>query len=603
MKIEKKIGIIDFGGQYAHLISSRIRRLGAYTEILSNEESLDKYKEYSGIIFSGGPQSVYDNNAPKIDKKVLDLQIPILGICYGHQLLAKTLGGEVSHSHNREYGYAELHIDKNKENKITEGLGTTEKVWMSHGDEVTQLPQDFTTFGWSKSCQYAAVMNTKKDFYGIQFHPEVYHTNNGQVLLSNFIKICGLSGSWDLHKFLDLKVREIQNQVPKDKKVFMLVSGGVDSTVSYILLARALGKDRVKGLLVDTGFMRKNEVAQLQEILHSMEFDLNVANESELFYTSLEGVTDPEIKRKIIGKLFVDVRDKVADKLQLNEKEWMLGQGTIYPDTIESGGTKHSQNIKTHHNRVEAILDLMKKGLVVEPIKDLYKDEVRELGVLLGIKKEWTIRNPFPGPGLAVRMIAQTDKQIQKDSTEFQTVLSRHTNLESSILPIKSVGVQGDQRSYANCAVFNDFTEDWNIYNQAATILINKIESINRVVFFPFEKKLPKQWEINPIQLNRHFSDILREADNIVSFYLGKHNLIEKIWQMPVVLLPIGTEKNKYSIVLRPIESLEAMTANFYPMERTLLKNIVDDILKTVKEVSSVFYDITNKPPGTIEWE
>ncbi|MCB1192942.1 MAG: glutamine-hydrolyzing GMP synthase [Leptospiraceae bacterium] len=603
MKIEKKIGIIDFGGQYAHLISSRIRRLGAYTEILSNEESLDKYKEYSGIIFSGGPQSVYDNNAPKIDKEVLELNIPILGICYGHQLLIKMLSGEVSHSHNREYGYAELHIDKNKENKITNGLESLEKVWMSHGDEVTSLPNDFTAFGWSESCKYAAVMNEKKNIYGIQFHPEVYHTYNGKVFLANFIKICGLSGSWDLQKFLDWKVREIQYRVPDGKKVFMLVSGGVDSTVSYVLLARALGKERIKGLLVDTGFMRKNEVLQLKEILHSMDFDLFVADESELFYRSLEGITDPEAKRKIIGKLFVDVRDKVADKLHLNELEWMLGQGTIYPDTIESGGTKHSQNIKTHHNRVEAILDLMEKGLVVEPIKDLYKDEVRELGVLLGIEKEWTIRNPFPGPGLAVRMIAQIDKQEDENLSEIQVIISKYPNLECSILPVKSVGVQGDQRSYAHCAVLNDFTEDWNTYNHVATTLINKVESINRVVMSPFQKRLPSKWEINPIQLDRRFSDILREADDIVSTFLVKHNLIEKIWQMPVVLLPLGMEKNRYSIVLRPIESLEAMTANFYPMDRLLLKNMVDSILKTVSDISCVFFDITNKPPGTIEWE
>lgn len=603
MNINKKIGIIDFGGQYAHLIASRVRHLGAYTEILSNEEDLEKYKEYSGIILSGGPQSVYDKDAPKINERILDLQIPILGICYGHQLLMKILGGEVSHSYSREYGYAELHFDPNTKDHINDGLGDLEKVWMSHGDEVTRIPPGFTTFGWSESCKYAAVMNSEKHIYGIQFHPEVYHTTNGKLFLSNFIRICGLSSTWDLSKYLDLKIKEIQNQVPKNKKVFMLVSGGVDSTVSYVLLARALGKNRVRGLLVDTGFMRKSEVSHLQEILHKMDFDLKVADESDLFYKSLQNITEPEKKRKIIGTLFVEVRDKVAKELNLNPEEWILGQGTIYPDTIESGGTKHSHNIKTHHNRVEAILDLMERGLIIEPIKDLYKDEVRELGVMLGIEKEWTIRNPFPGPGLAVRMITQIDKELGNEESEFQNILSNYPNLESSILPIKSVGVQGDQRSYAHCAVLNDFTEDWNVYNQVATELINKLKFINRVVVLPFQQKLPKKWEVSPIRLDRHFSDILREADDIVSKYLFEYNLIEKVWQMPVVLLPLGEKQGTYSIVLRPIESLEAMTANFYPMKRSLLKKIADDITNFVKEISYVFYDITNKPPGTIEWE
>lgn len=601
MQIQNKIGIIDFGGQYAHLISSRVRRLGAYTEIISNEENISKYKEFSGIIFSGGPSSVYDLDSPNITNEIFDLNIPILGICYGHQLLMHKLGGTVQSSHNREYGKASIDIYKESSNELIIGMDKKEVVWMSHGDEVKKLPEGFYKFASTLDCEYAGVYHPQKKIYGIQFHPEVTHTQKGNQLLKNFVQICGLTGSWNMHKYLEEKLTEIKT-LTKDKKIFMMISGGVDSTVSYILISKALGKEKVIGLLVDTGFMRKNEILDLQEKLKKLHINLTVYDASERYYKELDSVFDPEKKRKIIGQLFIDVRNDVSESMKLNSEEWILGQGTIYPDTIESGGTKHSHSIKTHHNRVDVILEMMKRGEIIEPIKELYKDEVRELGLLLGIDREFVMRHPFPGPGLAVRMINSYQESPIDKSSLLTDFLSSYKNVQYEILPVRTVGVQGDQRTYSNCLALNDFSSDWNDYNEVSTKLTNLNPNINRVVFMPNQKNKIQNWKYNPINLDKDHSDLLREADSIVNQIIYKYDLIEKIWQMPIALLPFGISENTYSIVLRPVESSEAMTANFYQMDKIILSEIVQN-LTALSRISFVFYDITNKPPGTIEWE
>ena len=601
MNHSKKLGVVDFGGQYAHLISSRVRRLGAYTEILSNEESLEKYKEYAGIILSGGPNSVYEKDSPQIDPKVLELGIPILGICYGHQLVMKVLGGKVESSANREYGPAILEIEDNTLN-IVKGFSFKEKIWMSHGDEVVSLPSGFKPFGRTDHCRYAGVYNSEKKIFGIQFHPEVTHSEKGLVFLGNFVSICGLSNTWGIEQFLEAKLSEIKAEA-NNNNVFMLISGGVDSTVSYLLLAKALGSERVKGLLIDTGFMRKNEIENLRHKLHDLGVDLLVSDESERFYSALHQKSEPEEKRKIIGQLFIDCKNDVAEKFHLSDAKWLLGQGTIYPDTIESGGTKHSHKIKTHHNRVQAVLDLMEKGRVLEPIRDLYKDEVRELGTMLGLEKNWVIRHPFPGPGLAVRMLSSHEYNGFNNQEGLAKVITRFPNLQSKILPVQSVGVQGDQRSYSACVVLNDSLSDWGKYDEASSLITNLVKGVNRIVLLPFVKDLSKvEFHFSKIELDRVHSDILREVDDIVWNHLVEYNLVEAIWQMPVVLVPVGAAKGKFSIVLRPVESEEAMTANFYPMDKNVLQSLCDKIQK-VESISYVFYDITNKPPGTIEWE
>ncbi|MCZ8239401.1 MAG: glutamine-hydrolyzing GMP synthase [Leptospiraceae bacterium] len=606
MESDKKIAVVDFGGQYSHLIASRVRRLGAYTEILSNEEKLEKYASYSGIILSGGPSSVYEKDSPQILPEIFQLGIPILGICYGHQLTMKILGGKVESTGESEYGPAEIQILDSNISNLSRSLSKTEKVWMSHGDEVVELPPGFSKIGSTDSCQYAMVSHESKKIYGIQFHPEVTHTIHGNILLSNFIKISGCKDTWNLQEFIQKEMEIIRRLVGERGKVFMLVSGGVDSTVAYLMLAKSLGAQRVKGLLVDTGFMRKNEVSGLRENLHKLGIDLTISDESQVFYNALVGKSDPEEKRLIVGNLFLEAQARAVEELNLDPKEWILGQGTIYPDTIESGGTKHSHKIKTHHNRVPAIQKMLDDGKIIEPLRDLYKDEVRELGNYLGLDTQWTDRHPFPGPGLVVRMIAtkrEVDSAIEKSIQQF--FQKEGSNFICKVLPFPSVGVQGDQRSYANCLLINQFSQDWNLLDKIATSITNKFKEINRVVLLPNglnSIRFPDSLEYTELHLNKEHSDLLREADFITNQFIYDHKITKEIWQMPVVLVPCGREKGKFSIILRPVESNEAMTANFYPMNWELLAKLCSDI-QTIPQISDVFFDLTNKPPGTIEWE
>ncbi|TGN18483.1 glutamine-hydrolyzing GMP synthase [Leptospira idonii] len=602
MKSDKKIAVIDFGSQYTHLLAARIRRLGAYTEILSNDEPVSVYSSYAGIVLSGGPSSVYEKGAPLLSKEFFQIPVPILGICYGHQLLMKTLGGEVLSSSHREYGPAVLRLS-DKSSRLTEGMSRQTKVWMSHGDEVTKLPEGFLPMGDSDNCRYAFVSDESKNHFGIQFHPEVTHSEEGEILLKNFIKICNVQNTWNLSSFLEREIDVLRKKVPEGKNVFLLVSGGVDSSVAYLLLAKALGKDRVKGLLVDTGFMRKNEVSDLKKNLDLLGFDLTIWDESAEFYRLLNDVSDPEEKRKIVGDQFLEAQGKATTALSLDTEHWLLGQGTIYPDTIESGGTKHSHKIKTHHNRVPAIQKLIEEGKIVEPIAELYKDEVRELGKILGLPEQWIERHPFPGPGLVVRMIASSQAAAPDLKEAVAPILQKFSSkLQFRTLPILSVGVQGDQRSYANCAVLNDFTKDWKELESVSLQITNSIREINRVVFAPDESELPVSFPFQKIKMDQKHSDLLREADSIVNRILYEEKIHTQIWQMPVVLVPVGAVPDTYGIVLRPVESLEAMTANFYSMDRRILSRITREI-KQIKEISLVLYDLTHKPPGTIEWE
>ncbi len=603
MKSDKKIAVIDFGGQYAHLIASRVRRLGAFTEILSNEEDIEKYRSYAGLILSGGPSSVYEVDAPTLPDAFFELKIPVLGICYGHQLLMQKLGGSVISSSNKEYGPALLELSSQESSGLSSSVSNQSMVWMSHGDEVTKLPIGFTVKGSSQDCRYAFVSDEGNKKYGIQFHPEVTHSIEGEKFLSNFIEICGVSNTWTLQSFLDREVAVLQQKVPTGKNVFLLVSGGVDSSVAYLLLAKALGKDRVKGLLVDTGFMRKNEVSDLKSNLNHMGFDLTIWDASDEFYKALDGQSDPEVKRQIVGDLFLKVQGKAVDTMKLDTNNWILGQGTIYPDTIESGGTKHSHKIKTHHNRVPAIQKLIEEGKIVEPIADLYKDEVRELGKMLGLPKVWIERHPFPGPGLVVRMIASKENRDRGILPSLKELIAKSNQAVSvGILPIQSVGVQGDQRSYAHAAVIADSSLSWKELDQLSIQITNSIKALNRVVFTPGLKVIPEEFCYTQLKMDKEHADLLREADAIVNRIIFEEGIHTSIWQMPVVLVPASLKEGTYGIVLRPVESQEAMTANFYEMEKSILNRITSELVN-LEGISAVFYDLTHKPPGTIEWE
>ncbi|HLC75680.1 MAG TPA: glutamine-hydrolyzing GMP synthase [Candidatus Peribacterales bacterium] len=607
----RSIVILDFGGQYAHLIGNRVRKLGAFSEIHDPEISATELKGAAGIILSGGPQSVYDPNSPKTDPKIFDLGIPVLGICYGHQWMAQALGGEVHEGKMKEYGYSEIQIVE-KGGALFDGLKTDFTVWMSHGDEVTRLPAGFVKTATSEICTIAAMADEKRKFFGVQFHPEVAHTENGLEILRRFLDYCN-AAHWELSNVLDHLEKEIEAET-KGRNVFILVSGGVDSTVAFALLNKTLGVDRVYGLLIDHGLMRKGEMHEIADSFAELGFtNLHIEDASAQFLEKLKGITDPEQKRQLIGDTFLAVQAEVAKRLNLDGPQWMLGQGTIYPDTIETGGTKHADHIKTHHNRVAAIEKMIAEKRVIEPLKELYKDEVRVVGESLGLPHHLVHRHPFPGPGLGVRILcAQKPSPLTKKEEDEIAVDSKIYVFRS--LPILSVGVQGDSRSYKHpLAVFlqKPFSDLRSIHG-LATAIPNTHKQINRVLVCVSHQKVP-EFIFTPTTITRDLAETLREADHIVSREMREEGLEDKIWQFPVILIPIGVKKEGRlagcsstsegrSIVLRPVESQEAMTANAFHLTEKFLVRVTKKILE-IEGIDMVFYDVTNKPPATIEWE
>jgi len=570
------IAVLDFGGQYAHLIANRVRKHGVFTRIFSPNTSAENLKGAKGIIFSGGPMSVYDEQAPKFNKAILNMDIPKLGICYGHQLIAASLGGKVVPGEVKEYGIANLKIT-NKESQLLKDIPAKSRAWMSHGDHVSKLPSGFKTIASTSDCEFAAVENAVQKIYGIQFHPEVTHSEFGEKVLDNFaLNICGCKKSWDIKSYLP-HISEKIKEIVGNKKVFLLVSGGVDSTVAFVLLNRVLGSERVLGLHIDNGLMRLNESSQVMEFLKKEGMNnLQICDASEVFLSALKGVIDPEKKREIIGETFLKVKDSEMRRLSLNENEWVIAQGTIYPDTIESGGTENSDVIKTHHNRVQGVLELEKRGMLLEPLADLYKDEVRALGKSIGIPHELIWRHPFPGPGLGVRVLCSDGKS-----------------------PLKSVGVQGDARTYAQ-PLFIESEESWEELEKRSTDAINRSAEINRVVLI-IGRIADTPAEPAELYCEKSALDLLRIFDDICTKFLYENALYHKIWQMPVVLLPLKID-GKFCVLMRPVNSAEAMTANFAQIDRDLLKNNLWPKLKEAG-AGALFYDITHKPPATIEWE
>ncbi len=504
--------VFDFGGQYVHLIARRIRALGTYAEIVLptiTPEGVKKLKP-DGIILSGGPRSVYEKDAFTIDKRILEMGIPVLGICYGHQLIAHLLGGKVEKA-SKEYGKETLSAG---ESRILKGLGKREQVWASHGDSVIKAPPGFDVVGETEECAIAAFENDRKKVYGLQFHPEVQHTTNGAAVLKNFIEICGSKNDYSI-KGLDKKLIAKIKETAGNEAVIMGVSGGVDSLVASVLIRKAT--PNIHCVFVDHGLIRKGEAEEVLETYRTLGFEhFSMVDASRLFLGRLKGVTDPEEKRRIIGRTFIDVFEKKVEELKKKHRITFLGQGTIYPDRIESAkASKQASVIKTHHN-VGGLPEKMKLKLI-EPLSDLYKDEVRELGTLLGIRKELLDRHPFPGPGLAVRIVGEVTQE--------------------------RIG-------------------------------------------------------------------ILREADAIFMEELKKSGYYEKTWQAFAALLPVkavgvmgDSRAYGYIIALRAVTSQDAMTADWARLPNELLERISTRITKKVKGVTRVLYDISQKPPATIEYE
>lgn len=497
----EKIVILDFGSQYTQLIARKTRELRFYSEIHPyniGTKELAK-QEPAAIILSGGPSSVYEKRAPMPKAPVFELGVPVLGICYGLQYMSHALGGKVEDSSEREYGKARLGFIK--EDPLFSGLSAGSVVWMSHGDRVASLPKQFIKIGQTENSPYAVVRHKTKPFYGVQFHPEVHHTKYGKKILENFCKLSNTKRSWSMSNFARQKIAEIQEQVGKDR-VLLGLSGGVDSTVTARLIHQAIGK-QLSCVYVDTGLMRAGETeAVVKRFKDEFKIPLHVVKAQSRFLKALAGITDPEQKRKIIGKLFLDEFKAKSDQLGHHE---FLAQGTLYTDVIESVSVKGpSQTIKSHHNRVQGVLDLLKAGRVVEPLKELFKDEVRRLGLALGISRPALFRHPFPGPGLAIRILGEVNKKSLDLLKRADSILLEE--LKSSryydktwqafavFLPVKAVGVMGDKRTYENVIAIRmvsssdgmtaDFSRvPYGILANVSSRIINEISGINRVVY------------------------------------------------------------------------------------------------------------------------
>ncbi len=594
------LAILDYGGQYVHLIAKRIRALNVYSVILEPDADLSAVPGLKGVILSGGPNSVYDPGAPPLNSQLLDPPVPVLGLCYGHQLLAHHLGGKVSPGRTKEYGVARLRVSRPE--GILAGLEAEEPVWMSHGDTVSELPSGFQALASTQNCRVAVMGDPRRRLYGLQFHPEVTHTPHGTRILDNFIQLCGCRREWTMGSFVENAIAEVRQQVG-GRNVFLFVSGGVDSSVAFALLNRALGEDRVLGLHIDNGFMRKDETRKVEAFLRQEGFhNLRVVDASERFLEAVRGVVDPQEKRRIIGRVFVEVRDQAITELGLDPNHWMLGQGTLYPDIIESGGSAHAAVIKTHHNRVDVIEELLARGMVVEPLAQLYKDEVREVGRSLRLPAALIERHPFPGPGLSVRCLCSSGApEAIPEAVEARVrKVAERFGLQAHVLPVRSVGVQGDFRTYAHPAVVSG-SRDWDLLERASTAITNEVREVNRVVCLLQPSELPPL-RPRPATLTRERLDLLREADDLGMRALAESGQMGRLFQMPTILLPLSETGAGECVVLRPMESTDVMTARFAGLPWDLVERLSRDI-SGLPGIEAVFYDVTHKPPGTMEWE
>ena len=505
--------IVDFGSQYTQLITRRVREVNVYSEIYPHTISFEDVQKLKpkGIILSGGPMSVYDDSAPKIDPRIFNLKVPFLGLCYGLQLICKNFGGIVEPADSREYGKSILRVIDNSD--ILHGVADASIVWMSHGDYLTELPKGFKVVGESDHSPMCAISNQTKRIYGLQFHPEVVHTEKGEKIIKNFLfDICKCKGDWTSLNFINEKIERIKSTVG-DSKAICALSGGVDSTVAAVLVKKAIG-DKLICIHIDNGLMRKNESAKIAKLFEEkLKLNHIHVDASGRFLKNLKGISDPEKKRKIIGNTFIEVFEEEAANIKDAE---FLVQGTLYPDVIESVSVKGaSATIKTHHN-VGGLPEKMHLKLI-EPFRELFKDEVRTVGKNLNIPPEFIFRHPFPGPGLAVRVLGEITKE--------------------------------------------------------------KLE-------------------------------MLREADDIFITAIKEEGIYNSIWQAFTVLLPVSSvgvmgdaRSYEYVLSLRAVTSVDGMTADWYPFEHSFLASVSNKIINKVRGVNRVVYDISSKPPATIEWE
>lgn len=626
----EKIIVLDFGSQYAHLIAKRFRMLGYYSEIALPSADTASLAGAKGIVFSGGPASVYDENTPDFNSEILNLDIPILGLCYGHYMVQLGYNGKVDKADVGEFGFAELNFADGMNGAsakcpLFKGVEGSQQVWMSHQDGVLQMGEGFEVVGSTKDCPFAATQNLAKRRFSLQFHCEVKDTPCGNQIFQNFADYCGMEKNWDQDTVLNIILENIKKEAD-GRNVLLFLSGGVDSTITFALLNKALGQDRVLGLHIDNGFMRKNESHNVAEAYRKFGFtNFIVEDASESFLKAIAGLTDPQKKRMAVGENFITVRNEVTARQNLDDT-WLLAQGTLYPDIIESGGTKNSHTIKTHHNRVAGIQELIAKGLIIEPIRDLYKDEVRAIGKKLGLSDELVMRHPFPGPGLSINVLCNDGKTNPKDAEELPLAQKEldeikldmfcekcQASLKRSVLPVRSVGVQGDFRTYRFPALLTFADEGDGFYHfpdkrekieECSSTITNAAKYINRTCIKLFQRPglSDDALKIQEGYCDRRRLDQLREVDNIVLTELHKSGWYDKIFQHLTIDLPYASSADHASFVLRPVISEDVMTARFAMWPKDLLSTIVHKIAE-LPFVDALYFDATNKPPATFGWE
>ena len=629
---KEKIAILDCGGQYTKVIDRKVRELGVKSEILPIETDVEKLREYKALILSGGKSDIdtHDKNgvdAPKYNSAIFDTGIPVLGICYGFSLINRHFGGIVRS--DAKVGYAQqTEIDIDNSCELFSGLDRTETVLMSYGATVEKIADGFECVAKAGDV-IAAIYNKNIKIAAVQFHPEVEPTVNGIKIFENFLrKICGLKERYALEDRIQTSVDMIRGKVG-DNNVIVFVSGGVDSMVTSALLLKALPTENIYAIHVDHGFMRKNESDMICEKLKKLGFkNLHRINaEDEFLYSRVEiytkdgkiigplcDVTDPEEKRQIIGQLFVDTARKAAESFGLDFDKTFIAQGTLRPDLIESGNpdvSGYANMIKTHHNDVGIIREARAKGLVIETNWDWHKDEVRQVARLLGFDEETASRQPFPGPGLAVRMICYPQKIQAPENTPSSIDLFpvEAAKLHVVKAPILSVGVEGDSRSYKRlCVIYGEIIDTESGFGEIAKIsshIINHTEDINRCVYVIDGEYKQDNLKCADLSMSKENADLLREIDYIITSGIAKET--EKISQCFGVLLPISTSDGKYSAVIRAVITTDFMTARAAVIGKDMsvetIRNIASEIKSRFSEIDLVLYDVTNKPPSTVEWE
>lgn len=621
----EKLAIIDCGGQYTKVIDRKIREAGVYTDILPMGVSAEKLQGYDAMILSGGPASVWESGAPTYDPAIFEMGIPTLGICYGMQMIVDHFGGTVAPEVKTEYGQIEIDVDPTC--PLFAGLSKREKVLMSHGDAVSVIPEGFRTVA-STGGVCAGVWNEKLRIAGVQFHPEVDPTVHGVEILHNFVRgICGLKETYALEDRIETSIRAIREKVG-DGKVVVLVSGGVDSAVTAALLVRALKPEQVYGIHIDHGMMRKNESDLICENLAKLGLtQMQRINAEDAFfhtplvidgeqYAPLSETCEPEKKRAIIGHMFFVVTEEAAKKLDLDFETAFLGQGTLRPDLIESGNpdvSGYAKKIKTHHNDVGIIRALRDKGHVIETNWDWHKDEVRQVARMLGLDEEIASRQPFPGPGLGVRILCTDDGKTadaEKSGLLADFMAGQDVPFAAALAPIQSVGVQGDHRSYRSLVILSGtgLTPDFDTLYKTAKTIPNELNFVNRVAYLLNRREVGGTLHSVRSRICREEADLLREADAIVTSEIMRPMADGKchIAQCFAVLLPVGVG-DKFSIAVRAVVTNDFMTAQSavpgVDFPEDALANIVRRIEAAGLPVDMILYDVTGKPPATVEWE